>query len=191
MRQRVNVTGPMKKPLETERLVLTEIRWVDLKGIHRLHKFAEVDEFNTVGIPETIDDTRKLIRVPIMDQFKKQRSAFCWSIRDRKSTFMGTVGLNLKDPRYKSGEVYYSLYPKYWGNGYATESLKRVMQFGFQTLNLHRIEAGVAVENTRSIRVLEKVGMQREGRARKILPIRGNWVDNFSYAILEEDLISS
>jgi len=52
---------------------------------------------------------------------------------------------------------------------------------------LHRIEAGVATQNLNSIKLLEKVGMTREGMYRKILPIRGEWVDNYSYAILEED----
>ena len=57
-----------------------------------------------------------------------------------------------------------------------------------ETLNLHRIEAGVHTQNIRSIRLLENVGMQREGIHRGILPIGGKWEDNYSYAILREDL---
>jgi [ribosomal protein S5]-alanine N-acetyltransferase len=56
-----------------------------------------------------------------------------------------------------------------------------------QSLRLHRIEAGCAVENIPSIKVLEKAGMTREGLKRKKLPIRGEWKDNYFYAILEED----
>ena len=52
---------------------------------------------------------------------------------------------------------------------------------------LHRIEA-VAVTNTASIRVLEKAGMVREGRHRKILPLASGWTDNYSYAVLDENL---
>ncbi|MDR1201453.1 MAG: GNAT family N-acetyltransferase [Tannerellaceae bacterium] len=48
-------------------------------------------------------------------------------------------------------------------------------------------EAGVATENIRSIKVLEKSGMIREGLRRKILPIRGEWKDNYHYAIVEND----
>jgi RimJ/RimL family protein N-acetyltransferase len=61
------------------------------------------------------------------------------------------------------------------------------LKFGFESLHLHRIEAGTATENINSIRVLEKIGMTREGRRRKILPIRGEWYDNYHYAILEDD----
>ena len=78
--------------------------------------------------------------------------------------------------------------PAFWGKGYATEVVKTIIKFGFENLKLHRIEAGVATENTRSIRVLEKAGMIREGSRRKILPIRGTWKDNYHYAILEDDI---
>ena len=50
---------------------------------------------------------------------------------------------------------------------------------------MHRIEVGCAIENVASIRVLEKVGMTREGRKRQVLPIRANWIDNYFFAILE------
>jgi ribosomal-protein-alanine N-acetyltransferase len=62
-----------------------------------------------------------------------------------------------------------------------------VIRFGFEELELHRIEAGVATENKASIRVLEKLGMTQEGKRRKILPIRGQWKDNYHYALLEDD----
>jgi RimJ/RimL family protein N-acetyltransferase len=84
-------------------------------------------------------------------------------------------------------EIYFKLLPESWGNGFATELARRIFQFAFQDLGLHRIEAGVATENVRSIRVLEKLGMTREGSRRKILPIRGEWKDNYHYAILDEE----
>jgi [ribosomal protein S5]-alanine N-acetyltransferase len=94
---------------------------------------------------------------------------------------------NLGVPNYQSGEVWYKLHKDFWGKGYATEAVTRILKFCFIDLNLHRIEAGCAVENVGSIRVLEKAGMTREGRKRKNLPIRGEWKDNYFYAILEED----
>ena len=62
-----------------------------------------------------------------------------------------------------------------------------MIDYGFDKLNLHRIQAGCAVENTGSIKVLEKVGMKREGRGRQILPLKSGWSDNFEYSILETD----
>jgi RimJ/RimL family protein N-acetyltransferase len=84
-------------------------------------------------------------------------------------------------------EFYYKFFPEFWGKGFATETAKALINFGFTKYNLHRIEAGVATKNKASIRVLEKAGMTREGIRRKILPIRGEWKDNFHYAIVEDD----
>jgi len=64
--------------------------------------------------------------------------------------------------------------PEQWNQGYGTETARALIKFGFEKLSLHKIEAGVATENIRSINVLEKAGMIREGLRRKILPIRGN-----------------
>jgi RimJ/RimL family protein N-acetyltransferase len=85
------------------------------------------------------------------------------------------------------GEIYYKLFPDHWGKGYATEVSRTLIMTGFNDFHLHKVEAGVATENIRSIRVLEKSGMKREGLRRKILPIRGEWKDNYHYAIVEDD----
>jgi len=74
------------------------------------------------------------------------------------------------------------------GRGLATEAVKTLLLYAFDQLKLHRVEAGCAVDNKGSVRVLEKSGMQLEGRKRKVLPIRGTWSDNFMYAILAEDM---
>ena len=63
------------------------------------------------------------------------------------------------------------------------------MNFCFSELKLHRVEAGCATANIASIKVLKKCGMIKEAQRRKLLPIRGEWFDNFEYAILEEDFI--
>jgi len=77
--------------------------------------------------------------------------------------------------------------PSYWSHGYGTEIAKTLIKSGFDDFHLHKVEAGVATENVRSIHVLEKSGMTREGLRRKILPIRGAWKDNYHYAIVEDD----
>tara|TARA_R110000744_G_scaffold180013_1_gene299008 strand:- start:55 stop:369 length:315 start_codon:yes stop_codon:yes gene_type:complete len=100
---------------------------------------------------------------------------------------MGLFGFKVGNPKYKRAEVWYKIHSDYWKKGYATEALKAILDFGFDTLKLHRIEAGCAVENIGSIKVLEKSGMVREGRLRQILPLKSGCSDNFQYSILETD----
>lgn len=174
--------------LKSDRLILKELAWGDLEKIHQLHSYPEVEEFNTIGIPKHIDETKEVIRFAIEDQTSDNRKQYGWTIlTGNDNEFIGEAGMSLSANRFKIGEIHYSLLPTHWKKGYATEVVKRLIQFGFDDLKLHRIQAGVATENIRSISVLEKVGMIQEGIRRKILPIRGEWKDNYHYAILEDD----
>lgn len=172
----------------SERLILQEITINDLKKIHQLHSVPEVDEFNTLGIPKNSKETKQVIQPYIADQKKAIRSLFCWKILLKEpNEFIGLAGMSLSNDRFKMGEFYYKFFPEYWGNGFATETAKSLIRFGFEECKLHRIEAGVATENLASIKVLEKTGMTNEGIRRKILPIRGEWKDNYHFAIIEDE----
>ncbi|MBN1797336.1 MAG: GNAT family N-acetyltransferase [Spirochaetales bacterium] len=174
--------------LFSERLILNEITWKDLENIHALHSIPQVDEYNTLGIPKHINATKLLLKSIMKDQKSRIRKHYWFSIRLKTTgEFIGLCGMNVSADRFKIGEIFYKLHPAHWMRGYATEVAKTLVQFGFEVLKLHRIEAGVATENSRSVRVLEKIGMKREGVGRKILPIRGKWKDNFLYAIIEDD----
>ena len=174
--------------LESTRLQLKEINMDDLETIHALYSLPEVDEYNTMGIPENIDKTRELILPMIAAQTAENRTSYSWKIvRKDSGEFIGMAGVNFSINRFKLGEIYYELFPSQWGQGFATEVAKTLIKCGFDVFHLHKVEAGVATENTRSIKVLEKCGMTREGLRRKILPIRGEWKDNYHYAIVEDD----
>ena len=73
------------------------------------------------------------------------------------------------------------------GRGLATEIALRLLAFGFDELKLHRIEADVALENNPCIRVLEKIGMFREGVAHDCIFAQGRWWTEAKYAMLARD----
>lgn len=160
----------------------------DVEVIHAMNCIPEVDQYNTLGIPESITVTRELIEKRIIENQQSEVQNYTWVIH-LKSTeeFIGMIGLMLDNKKYNRGEVWYKIHPKHWGKGYATEALSELVHFGFDTLRLHRIQAGCAVDNIGSIKVLEKVGMIREGRGRKVLPLKSGWSDNFEYSILDTD----
>jgi len=174
--------------LQTRRLILEELSLNDLDKIHHLHSLAQTDEFNTLGIPETIQTTERLLTEWLDQQKTTPRLSYIFAIKLIGSNqFVGLIALILGKPKYRIAEVWYKILPDYWRQGNATEALTKLLEFGFVNLGLHRIEAGSAIENTASIKVLEKVGMAREGIKRKILPIGERWVDNYFYSILETD----
>ncbi len=175
--------------LQTNRLHIKELSLAELEKVHQLHSFTQTDEFNTLGIPENIQTTKSLLNEWIQQQNNVPRTFYTFYIQHAQSNeFIGLIALNLGRLNFKIAEVWYKIHPDHWKQGYATEALKSILQFGFDNLKLHRIEAGCAVENIASINVLEKAGMIKEGSKRKVLPIRGNWIDNYFYAILDTDI---
>lgn len=180
------------KDLKTVRLNLRPIRLLDLDFIHELHSLKETDEFNTLGIPENIEETKVILEKWIFENDKEIQTNFTFIVElKNEKDIAGLIGINLGKEKYKNAEVWFKFHKKHWNKGYATESLKQILYFGFNELNLHRIEAGCAVGNSASISVLEKIGMIREAHKRELLPLKMGWSDNYGYAILSTDLIIS
>ena len=177
--------------LTTDRLLLREIALNDIPAIHNLHSLSETDQYNTMGIPESIEVTQQLVTDWLLTTDQLPRVKYVFVIENNKKEFIGIIGMNIGRPKYRYAEVWFKLHPLFWNNGYATEVVKCLLQFGFAQLTLHRIEAGCAVENLASAKVLEKCGFIKEGRCRKKLPIRGEWKDNFEFALLDEDYFKS
>ena len=114
---------------------------------------------------------------------------FSFGIYDQSSKkLIGHISLySIKRLPYASGFIGYSIDKNFIGRGIATEAVQIVLQFAFQTLNLHRVEAYVSPKNNASIRVLEKAGFSKEGLLRELLFINGVWVDHYMYAILQNE----
>lgn len=181
----------MIEKLETIRLNLKPILTSDLEKIHELHSLPETDKFNTLGSPKNITETQNIVDEWIMENNNGKKKNFVFKVElIRDESFIGLIALNLGNPKFKTAEVWYKFHSNFRNNGYATEALNKILEFGFNELKLHRIEAGCAVDNIGSIRTLEKVGMTREGRKRKVLPLKDGWSDNFEYAILSTELES-
>jgi RimJ/RimL family protein N-acetyltransferase len=174
--------------LKTERLNLRPISENDINNIHKLHSLPETDKFNTLGIPNSIRETEIIVEGWISENNLEDNKKYTFTIElNKEEEFIGLIGINLGKEKYKNAEVWFKIHYNYWNKGYATESLKKIIDFGFKNLNLHRIEAGCAIENIGSINVLEKVGMFREAHTRKLLPLKSGWSDNYGYAILSTD----
>ncbi len=171
------------KLLTSKRLILKPISSSDIGDIHLLHSLPEVNRFNTLGMPENLQKTEEVVEKWLMGNdliFKIELKS--------EGNFIGIIALHIGNPKFERGEAWYKLHPNFWNNGYATEALNRIIHFGFDQLKLHRIEAGCAVENLGSIKVLEKAGMKKEGRKRQSLPLKSGWSDSFEYAIIVTDL---
>jgi ribosomal-protein-alanine N-acetyltransferase len=177
--------------LKSKHVLFREILEDDIPQIHQLNILPEVDKYNTLGIPKNIKETQDLTISWITAQQQNPREKYVWLLQNKEGCFIGLLGLNKGKKNYLNAEIWYKLFPEFWNKGFATEVVKCVLNFCFFELKLHRITAGCATENIASIKVLEKAGLKKEAHHRKILPIRGQWIDNYEFAILEEDYFKS
>jgi [ribosomal protein S5]-alanine N-acetyltransferase len=98
---------------------------------------------------------------------------------------IGTINLfSVIRGSIQSAFVGYFLDQKHNGKGYTTEAVHLIVNYAFEELKLHRVEAGVMPHNIASIRVLEKAGFEKEGLARKNVKINGKWEDHQQMAII-------
>jgi ribosomal-protein-alanine N-acetyltransferase len=127
-------------------------------------------------------------RLKEIEQAHKEGTDLYWAISTAQNgPLQGMILLKSIDKEHKSAIVGYMIHPNFWGKGLATTSLKTVVRYGFDMLELNRIEAQVYTEHQPSIKVLEKAGMIREGRLRKNFMISGKARDSFLYSIIRDD----
>ena len=172
--------------LETDRLILRRIRRRDAADVFRYASDPEVSRYVLWDTHQTLADSRAYIRYLRRQYALGQPSS--WVIVHRESgRAIGTIGYMSYDEENRVVEVGYSLGRAYWNQGYMTEALRKVIQFTFETLVMHRLEAIHEVENTASGRVLEKCGLLREGVLRGRVSKNHRYIDVVMYGILRED----
>ncbi len=87
----------------------------------------------------------------------------------------------------RRAELGYTLAFDSWGNGYMTEALSSLLEFGFAELSLHRVEADVDPRNVASARTLERLGFKKEGHLRERWIVAGEVSDSSLYGLLARD----
>ncbi|MBR1220986.1 GNAT family N-acetyltransferase [Bradyrhizobium sp. U87765 SZCCT0131] len=111
--------------------------------------------------------------------------------RENDGVLIGGVTLaNVRRGIVQAGTIGYWIGEPFAGMGYMTGALRALLPSLFGELNLHRVDAACIPTNTASVRVLEKCGFAREGRARRYLCINGVWQDHYLFGLLNEDLRS-
>jgi [ribosomal protein S5]-alanine N-acetyltransferase len=114
-------------------------------------------------------------------------SAFTWAVTTlRDGTLIGAIEIRA-EALHQRGEFGYWTGMPYWNQGFTTEAAGRVVRQGFETLDLHRIQALVLPGNTGSVRVLEKLGFQREGVLRDYVLRWGEFQDRAIYGLVRDE----
>ncbi len=134
----------------------------------------------------TLDAKRKFISDSIKQREKGQGYTFGIFLKDNRK-LVGDVSLfHIFRGALQRCLIGYNMDQQYSGRGYATEAVSLAVEFAFNELKIHRVDAGVMLSNIGSMRVLEKAGFHREGIEQKGVKINGQWEDHQIFAILSD-----
>lgn len=165
--------------LETDRLML---RPITLDDAEDLFEYASDPENTRHTFPthQSIEETEWVISNLFMSS---PLGNFAIELKEN-GKMIGTCDLRINESE-KSAELAYAINKKYWGNGYAPEAAKKLLELAFQDLKIERLWAKFSSENPASGRVMEKIGMEKEGILRHTKNLCGDFVDQVIYSRIE------
>jgi RimJ/RimL family protein N-acetyltransferase len=173
--------------LQTERLILRQFDESDLTTFLAylndplVARYQTWDTYSEQRAQEVIEEQKSL--VPGMPG-----NAFLFAVELRETAALaGHVVLTVFTTEPRQAEIGFTFAREYQGQGLAMEGAARVLEYAFKGLALHRVIAITDSENLKSVALLEKLGMRREGHFIQNIWFKGKWGDEYSYAILRDE----
>jgi [ribosomal protein S5]-alanine N-acetyltransferase len=172
--------------LETDRLVLRKMTLDDAEAIFAYASEHEVSRYTLWETHRSIEDSRAFLEL-VIQKYESGGEPDWGIVYKGDHRFVGACGLVDWEAEHARAEVGFVLSREYWGRGLMPEAVRAMFSFGFERMNLNRVEARCIVENAASARVMEKAGMAYEGTLRQREYIKGAYRDIKLYAILKEE----
>lgn len=175
----------MSLKLETKRLYLQPFNKEDAIRIKNLANSKELADI--LGLPHPYELKHAQDWIAIQPEQIKDGFEYPLTIVSKEiNEIIGTITLRI-DKNNNKGELGYWIGIDYWGNGFATEAVSKIIEFGFNDLNLNKIWASALTRNKASSVVLGKVGLQKEGTLRKDKLLHNEYEDIDVYGLLQKD----
>ncbi len=170
--------------LETERLRLRELQHEDAEELYLNFSKDEVTEYYD------LDSFTKRTQAESLIKMWKEKYLTGQSIRwgialKNEERIIGTCGFHNWSKKHARAEIGYELSPQHWRNGIMTEALRSVIGYGFGELELNRIGALIAPDNTGSRRLLKKLEFNEEGRLNEYYCKKEKFIDVICFSRLQ------
>ncbi|OSZ79052.1 alanine acetyltransferase [Chitinophagaceae bacterium IBVUCB1] len=169
--------------LETERLILRNVAHTDVQQMFEIRSNATTMQYIPRPLAKTIDDALGVINM--MRGFTERNERINWAITEKgKDILMGVIGYPNIRPESHRGEVGYVMHHNYLRKGYASEALQAALDYGFDVMKLHSIEAIIQPPNTASVNLIEKAGFVREAYFKDYTYHNGQYLDQLVYSLI-------
>ena len=173
--------------LVTARLVLRELELRDFAAMREFDTDPEVQRYRG-SRTVTPEHTRAYLERVIATQSDPERRRYHLGITlAGEDRVLGGVMIFITNPELREAELGYDLHRAHWGRGLVSEAALALLGLAFDQLGMHRVWARCNPENIGSWRVMEKIGMRREGLFRECELVLNEWRDILFYAILDHE----
>ena len=174
-------------PIETERLLLRPYRADDLDAFCAIHAYPDVVRYLYFDSP-----TREAARIMLEKRTRhveilREGDKLLLAMELPGGAVIGDVFLTWLSEEHKQGEIGFVLHPDHQGKGLAREAAEAMLRLGFEGLGLHRILGRLDARNAASAKLLERLGMRREGHILENEFVRGEWTDELVYGLLARE----
>lgn len=174
-------------PLSSRRLSLRDYTLADIPSVYAYVQDKAYWQYQRAE-PPTSAQIEALLQLVIQDQGSPTRLMyFLAAVRKDTGEVIGEAVLKVLNPAERQGEIGFGVAPKFWKQGYGTEIGAAVLDAAFQHFKLHRVAAICTPDNKGSIRILQKLGMAREGLLRDVHYGRGKWWSTVIYSMLDQE----
>ncbi len=164
---------------------LREMRTSDAPSLFALLTTEEVARFISPP-PSSVEGFERFINWAARQRAVGSYVCFAVTMAD-SDTAIGIFQLRSIDPDFGTAEWGFALGSPFWGSGIFQESAELVMEFAFETVGVHRLEARAALRNGRGNAALKKIGAKQEGILRKSFQKNGEYLDQALWTVLDED----
>ncbi len=178
------VGGP--PTLETERLILRKMTPDDAGAVFAYASDPEVSRYVLWETHRSVEDSRAFLDL-VARKYEGGGEPEWGMVYKGDGRFVGACGFVNWAPEHARAEMGYVLHRDYWGRGLVPEAVRAMIRFGFERMDLNRVEARCVAENAASARVMEKAGMAYEGTLRQREFLKGAYRDMKLYAILRDE----
>lgn len=169
--------------LRTGRLLLRRIEPEDAEAMLFLRSNPTIMQYLDREPAQTIGEAAFFIRMITEAQERNEGINWGISLAD-DPRLIGTIGFwRLMKEHYRA-EIGYLLHPDFWGQGLVSEAMTAVMNYGFDVMKLHSVEANVNPDNKASVRILQKAGFVQEAYFRENYYFRGRFLDSLIFSKL-------
>lgn len=169
--------------LETERLILRRVLPSDVKEMFELRSNPETMKYIPRPLVTNYDEA--LTHIQMMEDKIETNEGINWAITIKgDDKMLGVIGHYRIKPEHYRAEVGYMILPEYHGKGITTEAVQCVVDYGFNTMQLHSIEGVIDPENEASQRVLQKCGFVKEAHFKENEFYDGKFIDAVVYSKL-------